>query len=92
MSDTDSNGNGDKILNELLGTLQERLDKQEQKGRDDAITAVLNTPPRQTAVASLRESAVVETFREALVDGLIRVDTANRLLQLINDVIVKLIP
>ncbi len=83
---------GIKILDELLDTLQGRLDQRQQATHDDAITAVLNGPSRQTAVTSLRESPAVEAFRESLVDGLIRVDTANRLLQLINTVIVKLIP
>jgi hypothetical protein len=61
-------------------------------GRVDAITTVLNEEPRTTAVVSLREDPAVEAFRQALTDGLIRVDTANRLLRLINEIIVRMVP
>ncbi len=55
----------------------------------DAIEAVLASPPRQTAIAPLREAPEVQAFRDALLDGLIRVDTANRLLRLVNDIILR---
>lgn len=53
----------------------------------DAISAELTRPARTTAVISLRDSPVVEAFRNELIDGLIRVDTANQLLKLVNEVI-----
>ncbi len=52
-------------------------------GRDDAIDAILASEPRQTAVTSLRDHEVVVRFRQELTDGLIRVDSANRLLSLL---------
>lgn len=57
----------------------------------DAIDAVLSSPPRATAVRSLRRDPVVETFRRELTDGLIRVDTLNRLLGLVNTVVTALL-
>lgn len=57
----------------------------------DAIDAVLASPPRVTAVRSLRRDPVVETFRRELTDGLIRVDTLNRLLSLVNTVVTALL-
>lgn len=49
----------------------------------DAIDAELARAARRTAVQSVREAPEVEAFRDELIDGLIRVDTANRLLRLI---------
>ena len=60
-------------------------------GASDAIDAVLASPPRSTGVRSLRRDPVVETFRQELVDGLIRVDTLNRLLGLVNTVVTALL-
>jgi len=57
----------------------------------DAIDAVLASPARTTAVRSLRSSPEIEAFRQALVDGLIRVDTVNQLLRLVNEVVGQLI-
>lgn len=80
------------ILDDLLNTLESKLVARNEPARVDAITAVLQSEPRQTAVSSLREAPQVEAFRQALVDGLIRVDTANRLLSLINEIVVRLVP
>ena len=79
-----------QVLDALVDTLEVRLAKQRAGGRGDAIDAVLNGPARTTLVASLREAPEVAAFRAALVDGLIRVDTANRLLRLVHEVIVRL--
>ncbi len=57
----------------------------------DAIDAVLAAPDRATAVASLRHSEIVEAFRSELTSGLIRVDTANQLLRLVNEIVIKLL-
>lgn len=81
-----------QILDDLLKTLDGRLAASGPSARGDAIDAVLAEPPRTTAVTSLRESPAVAEFRQALTDGLIRVDTANRLLTLINSVITRLVP
>lgn len=93
-----------QILEDLLDTLERRLDggastaaaDKDAQGADarctDAISAVLAGEPRSTSVVSLREAPAVQAFRQALTDGLIRVDTANRLLRLINEVIVRLVP
>ena len=57
----------------------------------DAIDAVLASSARATAVRSLRVSPEIEAFRQALVDGLIRADTVNQLLRLVNEVVGQLI-
>jgi hypothetical protein len=57
----------------------------------DAIERELSSAPRTTSVMSLRDSQVVETFRSELTDGLIRVDTVNRLLRLVNEIVLRLI-
>ncbi|GMU24745.1 MAG: hypothetical protein AMXMBFR13_48170 [Phycisphaerae bacterium] len=58
-------------------------------GPRDAIDVELGAAPRTTSVVSLRESPEVEAFRNELVDGFIRADTANRLLRLINELITR---
>ncbi len=70
---------GDNLLM-LLQRLEEGI---VQAGRGDAIDAILAEGRRKTKVRSLRDHEVVEQFRRELTDGLIRVDTANRLLGLI---------
>lgn len=57
--------------------------------RRDAIDAELARPARATGVVSLREAPEVEAFREELVNGLIRVDTVNRLLRLVNELVAR---
>lgn len=85
-------------LDRLLGTLEtlaqpSQADPNGQKAtrQNDAIDAVLLSPARTTAVRSLRHAPETEAFRQALVDGLIRVDTANELLRLVNDIVSRLI-
>jgi len=55
----------------------------------DAIDRERNAAPRVTHVRGLRDAPEVEAFRQALIDGLIRTDTANRLLQLLNRIITQ---
>jgi len=55
--------------------------------RKDAIDAILASEPRSRGVRSLRDHEVVGQFRRELSDGLIRVDTANRLLGLIRTMV-----
>jgi hypothetical protein len=86
-----------QVLDDLLSTLESRLAQASAAPaivttHGDAIGAVLAEPPRATAVVSLRDAPVVDAFRQALTDGLIRVDVVNRLLTLINEVIVRLVP
>jgi hypothetical protein len=80
-----------QVLDELLATLETRLTASGTDGREDAIDAVLGSPARTTNVTSLREAPEVASFREALIDGLIRVDTANRLLRLVNEIVIRLV-
>ena len=71
-----------------LGALLERLEESIPLGRrKDAIDAILASEPRRTGVRSLRDHEVVQQFRRELSDGLIRVDTANRLLGLIRTIV-----
>ena len=71
-------------LHALLTRLEESLPKAKRK---DAIDAILADEPRTSAVRSLRDHEVVQQFRRELSDGLIRVDTANKLLGLIHTVV-----
>ncbi|MFH0980973.1 MAG: hypothetical protein V2A79_05490 [Planctomycetota bacterium] len=75
----------DRLMKTLEGALRQR------PGSGDAIDFVLASPERQTAVRSLRHDPVVEAFRLELADGLIRVDTANQLLNLVNAVVTALL-
>jgi hypothetical protein len=68
----------------LLERLEESIP---QPKRKDAIDAILASDPRSTGVRSLRDHEVVQKFRRELSDGLIRVDTANKLLGLIRTVV-----
>lgn len=61
-----------------------------ESGAGDAIDEVLRQPVRVLAAVSLREAPEVVAFRDELVSGLIRVDTARQLLQLVNEVILRL--
>jgi hypothetical protein len=53
----------------------------------DAISAELSRPRRTTAVQALRDSTEMAAFRQEYQDGLIRVDTLNRALTLVSQVI-----
>lgn len=57
----------------------------------DAIDEVLADARRTTAVESLRDAPEVQAFRQALVDGWIRADAVSRLLQLVNELVVRLV-
>ena len=71
-----------------LEALLERLEQGIPSGRrKDAIDAILASEPRTTGVRSLRDHEVVQQFRRELSDGLIRVDTANKLLGLIRTIV-----
>ena len=76
-------------LDRLIDRLEPSVNQGPASG--DAIDAVLAASPRTTAVRSLRNDPVVEAFRRELVDGLIRVDTLNRLLGLVNTVVTALL-
>jgi hypothetical protein len=71
-------------LDRLLEELELRV---RQSDRRDAIDEVLAGEARTTAVRSLRNHEVVQRFRQELSDGLIQVDTAGRLLDLIRTIV-----
>jgi len=75
-------------LDHLIESLDGEIQKQPKVG--DAIDLILASPRRETEVRSLRHDPAVEAFRRELTDGLIRVDTANRLLSLVNTVVTAL--
>ncbi len=75
----------DRLLKSLDGAVRT------QAGGGDAIDLILASPPRTTEARSLRHDPVVEAFRRELTDGLIRVDTANKLLSLVNTVVTALL-
>jgi transcription elongation factor len=77
-------------LEQLVGTLEKAL-REQAGGPGDAIEEVLSGAQRSTQVVSIRESQEVEAFRSELVDGLIRADTANQLLRLVNEWVLRLL-
>ena len=70
---------GDNLL-ALFDRLEENIPKPKRR---DAIDAILAGDPRSTSVRALHDHEVVQQFRRELSDGLLRVDTANKLLGLI---------
>ena len=68
----------------LFDRLEESIPKPKRR---DAIDAILAGEPRTTAIRSLRDHEAVRQFWRELSDGLIRVDTANKLLGLIRTVV-----
>jgi hypothetical protein len=87
---TDTN----RILDDLLATMEkieQNTAAQQAQSGGDAIDRTLASPPRTTNVRSLRDSLEVRAFRQALTDGLIRADTANQLLKLVDRVLTTLL-
>lgn len=80
----------DRLLGQLDGAVERKAAALAPLG-GDAIDDVLTSPARATAVRSLREAPEVEAFRNELVDGLIRADTANQLLRLVALVVERLL-
>ena len=77
-----------------LDAVLDRLDEiisASRAGRGDAIDRILNGPRRRTETHSLRDHPAMEAFRRELTDGLIRADTANKLLGLISAVLTELL-
>ncbi len=74
-------------LDALLSRLQAAIEARSA----DAIDAEIARPARQTAVQSLSEAPEVVAFRDELVNGLIRADTANQLLRLVATVVERLL-
>ena len=79
-----------KTLDELVGTLEGAVGR-EAAGAGDAIDEVLKGPGRSTQAVSIRQSPEVDAFRRELIDGLIRVDTVNQVLRLVNEWVVRLL-
>ena len=91
-----TNNQATEVLDDLLSTLESAAGGQSSSDGSiksisgDAIDAVLSSPKRTTKVSSLRDAPEVRAFREALIDGLIRIDTANQLLRLVNTLITRI--
>jgi hypothetical protein len=76
------------ILDELLSVLDHGQTSANRA--KDAIDRELAAPMRTTQVRSLRDAPEIAAFRQELMDGLIRADTANRLLSLIHEWVTRL--
>jgi hypothetical protein len=79
-----------QTLDALVGTLEGAVRRQ-GGGAGDAIDEVLNAQERSTQAVSIRQSPEVEAFRQELTDGLIRADTVNQVLRLVNEWVVRLL-
>ena len=84
------------VLNRLLSALEAHLPGDATSGDadppvlastipipPDAIDRALHAPPRTSAVESLRNHPAVAAFREELINGFVRADTARQLLVLV---------
>ena len=76
-------------LDRLITAVDEQSAPTHSAGAGDAIDREIGRKPRITNVGSLRDAPEVQAFREALIDGFIRVDTANQLLRLLNTIITQ---
>ena len=72
-------------LDRLIDLLARRAQFDSTPG--DAIDKALASAPRMTNVCSLKDHPDVKQFRQDLIDGFVRVDTANRLLQLLSTIV-----
>ena len=72
----------DRLIEQLSGNAAAP-----RAGRGDAIDEVAGSPPRRTDVPDLREHPAVRQFRQDLIDGFVRVDTARQLLDLVSVVV-----
>ena len=78
-------------LDQLLTNVQTLLEANAKTQPGDAIGQELSRPARTTNVISLKDAPEVQAFRNELIDGLIRVDTANQLLRLVNEAMTRLL-
>ena len=78
-----------KVLEDLVATLEAA--EQKSAGKGDAIDAVLSGAPRTTQVTPARQAPEMQAFRRELSDGLIRADTVNQVLRLLNEWITRLL-
>jgi hypothetical protein len=76
-------GTASDTFETLLGELEAGI---QQSRTPDAIDEILSSEPRKTKVKSLRDHEVIQQFRQELSEGLIRVDTAGHLLELLRTV------
>ena len=81
------------VLDQLLATLDAAADKEPKTftGNPDAITLKMAKERRKTNVTSVRDDPVMEAFRQELTDGLIRVDTVQKVISLVNTVVQKVL-
>lgn len=77
-------------LDALIKRLEQIVTATGPPAPGDALDRMLAAPGRRTAVTSLRDSDVVRAFRNDLIDGLIRIDTANQLFRLVRAVLDRL--
>ncbi len=70
-------------ITQELDRLLDALTRPASDGTPDAIDRTLAAPPRRTEVHDLTGHPVVARFREDLANGLVRVETANALFQLL---------
>jgi len=78
-------------LERLVQKLDAAAGASSSPSRGDAIDVTLREPARKTSVQSLRNAPEIEAFRNELIDGLIRADTANRLLNLVATIVEKML-
>jgi len=77
-----------KELDALIERLERIVAQAGQAG--DAIDRINQSAERSSRVVSLRDSEVIQRFRDDLINGLIRMDTANQLFGLIRSVLDQL--
>lgn len=58
----------------------------------DAIDDILASAPRVTHVRALRDDPTIIAFRRELLNGMIRADTAHKLLGLLSTVLDRILP
>ena len=78
-------------IDRLLEALGRVASPNMQAAAMDAIDLELHRPARTTAVQGLSDSAEMQAFRQALIDGLIRADTVNAALKLVNEVLTRIL-
>lgn len=76
-----------------LDALLERLDRgvSDERSNDergpDAIDAILARPARETGVRRLHDDPAIMAFRRELVDGLVRIDTLRKFLDVLSSLV-----
>lgn len=74
-----------QVFDQLVTAVDSLEPKAESSG--DAIDQILSSAPRTTSARSLRDDPVVARFRSDLANGVVRIETAKALFQLIGEAI-----